>query len=331
MPTLPTPRTLTPRTPAADAHRLPQLVLVLAAAACTALLSFGAPLFAGAPDARARTPERHRDVQAKPRLAAATPDAKLTAVLRAHVRPSGLVDYDAVCADTRLATWLSIAEKAAPVASDTSPAALAYWINLYNAATLRVVCQELPFDKMTDLGFGGEVGGAVLKTSIWDAKTVRVRGRVGTLNDIEHGIIRRDFSEPRIHFALVCAARSCPPLRREAYTAAALDAQLDDQARTFLATAHKNAFDKAGRRASLSKIFEWYGADFTKTGKSLQAALAPWAPAGIALSEAWSIAYRPYDWTVNDVVRPKARMTRQSPAPTLASGLRPAPGMRGAP
>jgi len=96
--------------------------------------------------------------------------------------------------------------------------------------------------------------------SPWDLPVARVAGRVLSLNEIEHTILRGELKEPRIHYAVVCAAVSCPPLRAEAYEAERLDAQLAEQARLFLGTL--NRFDAVKRKAELSQIFEWFAADF---------------------------------------------------------------------
>jgi len=125
-----------------------------------------------------------------------------------------------------------------------------------------------------------------------------------TLNTVEHKMLRRDYREPRIHFALVCAAKGCPPLRTEAYVAGRLDEQFDDQARKFLANAEKNRVETGERVVYLSPIFKWYGADFEKKSGSVLAALETYwpgkAPAALA-SGGFRIRYTDYDWSLNDV------------------------------
>lgn len=131
---------------------------------------------------------------------------------------------------------------------------LAFLINLYNARTLLLILDHYPVKSIKDIG-------SIFKGP-WDQPVVRLFGRTITLDILEHEILRKKYSEPRIHLALVCAAKGCPPLRSEAYTAENLDAQLDDQARQFLANPIKFRIDRLKRVVHLSPIFKWYGGDF---------------------------------------------------------------------
>jgi len=101
--------------------------------------------------------------------------------------------------------------------------------------------------------------------SVWDMKFFKIGGKEMDLNEIEHDIIRKEFDEPRIHFAVNCASYSCPHLRNEAFVADRLDDQLTDQTKVFLADARKNKVVN-GDKIYLSKIFQWYSTDFTKKG-----------------------------------------------------------------
>lgn len=131
---------------------------------------------------------------------------------------------------------------------------IAYLVNLYNAATLRLIVNNYPVKSIKDIGsfFKGP----------WDQPVVRLFGKTITLNTLEHKIIRVDYDEPRIHLALVCAAMGCPPLRGEAYTSEKLNAQLDDQAKVFLKNPIKFRIDRQDSTIYLSPIFKWYGEDF---------------------------------------------------------------------
>jgi len=134
---------------------------------------------------------------------------------------------------------------------------IAFWINIYNARTLRVVAGHYPF----------RPGGGIRDIpGVWDRMRFPVMGRSLTLNEVEHGILRKEFQEPRVHMALVCAARSCPPLRAEPYRGKSLEAQLDDQVRRFLARPSNFSIDRQAGRVYLSRIFEWYGGDFCRQG-----------------------------------------------------------------
>lgn len=120
------------------------------------------------------------------------------------------------------------------------------------------------------------------------------------LNTVEHKILRVDYTEPRIHFALVCAAKGCPPLRNEAYVGARLEEQLADQAKQFLAESAKNRIAATERAVYLSPIFKWYGGDFEKKSGSVFAALKPYWPAKPPAGyESFRIRYTDYDWSLN--------------------------------
>ncbi len=125
-----------------------------------------------------------------------------------------------------------------------------------------------------------------------------------TLNNIEHDIIRKEFNEPTIHFVLVCAAISCPPLRNEAYTGEKLDEQLNDQAKTFLNDKYKNYFDEENKTAHISKIFDWYNDDFGNNDKRILKYISQYLPEKLsndikANITKWQIEYKNYNWDLN--------------------------------
>jgi hypothetical protein len=132
-----------------------------------------------------------------------------------------------------------------------------------------------------------------------------VADTIRSLDEIEHQIIRKRFDEPRIHFALVCAATSCPPLRDEAYTADRLNAQLDEQARVFLHTPGKNDVPTPGDddTVRLSRIFKWFDGDFGGSKNSIQRYIAPYFDAEVKdrLEAAdYDVEFHDYDWSLND-------------------------------
>lgn len=161
-------------------------------------------------------------------------------------------------------------------------------INAYNALTVRWILSNYPVK------------------SIWRTKDpFRAQrhvldGKPVSLDEIENRL--RAMGDPRIHGALVCAARSCPPLRREAYDEARIDEQLDDNLRLWLANARLNEFPAGGRPARISAIFKWYGADFEPAG-GLASFLARYAPPEARETLRASgppPAYKRYDWGLND-------------------------------
>lgn len=230
-------------------------------------------------------------------------DALFTKLLSDHVA-DGRVDYAALTSDPRLErylAWLSVTDPE----SLTSQGRLALWINAYNAYTLKLIADNYPLESINDLHAGGRLFAFATRRTAWDLRFVVVGGETYSLNDIEHEIIRKRFDDFRIHFALVCAARSCPPLRGEAYTAARLGTQLDDQARLFLSETDKNRFDIQSRTAWLSPILKWYRGDFGGDDDALLRAIAPFvsdATVRTRLEAApgeWRIEHTRYDWSLN--------------------------------
>jgi hypothetical protein len=232
-----------------------------------------------------------------PSASDSTRHAAFDRLLERFVDSQGDVDYAALQAqaDTVLAPYLQTLAEARPSALDRE-ARLAFWINAYNAYTLKLIVDHYPVASIRDID-GPPDGGTPFERPVGPvADTVR------TLDEIEHEIIRVRFDEPRIHFALVCAAKSCPRLRREAYTGPQLDAQLDAQARRFLHAPSKNRIPAGDGTIALSRILKWYGSDFGPTPTAVQRALAPYFKGTVrdSLGEgAYEVRYRPYDWTLN--------------------------------
>ena len=174
---------------------------------------------------------------------------------------------------------------------------LALLLNLYNAQTLRLILDHHPIRSIRNLG--------VLPGAVWKRPLVRWGGKTLSLDQLEHEQIRPVFNEPRIHFALVCAAKGCPPLRGEPYLAAKLEAQLDDQARVFLGTTVKNRFDPKAGVLWLSPIFDWYGQDFGADSAGIIRYVAPYLPADaraeLARATKVEVRFTDYDWSLNEL------------------------------
>lgn len=222
---------------------------------------------------------------------------QFTTLLAKHVK-EGRVDYAALQAGPapldRYLDFLASVPKSEFSQWD-QPRRLAFLINAYNAWTLRLIVDHYPVGGIKEIGS--------LLRGPWDRPLVRLFGETLTLNKLEHGIIRPEYAEPRIHFALVCAAKSCPILRSEAYTGPRLEAQLLDQTRHFLATPSKNRVDSQARVVHLSPIFKWYGGDFEVSGGSVLAFLKPHWPGGSGPVEGdgYTVRYTEYDWSLNGI------------------------------
>lgn len=141
---------------------------------------------------------------------------------------------------------------------------LAYWINAYNAYTVWLILDHYPLPSIRKIGL---IPRAAFRQHF--IRLERLRGRALSLNDIEHEILRKEFAEPRIHFAIVCASKGCPVLRSEASPAADLEGQLEEAARNFVRDTAKNRFESSTRTLHLSPIFQWFRADFERGGRDL--------------------------------------------------------------
>jgi len=227
-------------------------------------------------------------------------------LLSAHVRPStvsgirlALVDYRAVQADPRYAEALGALARAEPAALARESERLAFWINAYNLLAIKAVLDQYPTASIRD-------GGSLLRP-IWKRKIGVVGGADYSLDEIEHGILRKTFTEPRVHFAIVCASLSCPDLRSAPYAAANLEAQLDEQAARFLANPTKGLeLGADGRTARVSAIFRWFAADFAAGGgvaAFIRAKAPPEVAGRLRLLTDSGLSYLDYDWSLNDTAR----------------------------
>ncbi|RUL87961.1 VTT domain-containing protein [Tautonia sociabilis] len=215
-------------------------------------------------------------------------------LLKAHVREGGWVDYRGLARDIgQLDAYLARLARA-PFDAMGRDEKLALLINAYNAFTLRLILELYPIDSIK----------SIPADKRWDAVRWRVGTHTWSLNQIEHEQIRPKFREPRIHFALVCAAVGCPPLRREAYTAGRLEQQLEDQAR-YVHT-HDRWFRLApgGRTVWLTSLYKWYGGDFEQVAGSVLSFAARYRAdlaRLIAAGRAPAVRWLDYDWSLNGI------------------------------
>lgn len=215
-------------------------------------------------------------------------------LLKKHVNERGLVDYKGFKREQgELRNYLNLLSGHPPTDQWARTDQMAYWINAYNAFTIELILNHYPVRSIKDIGSKIRIP---FVTTPWAAKFFKIGGEPTSLDNIEHGILRKKFSDPRIHFALVCAAVSCPPLRNEAYVGSRLDAQLNDQGRIFFNDPSKNIVT-AGR-ASLSKILDWYGGDFKTNGQTI----ARWVNryATTKLDDNAPVSYQNYNWALNE-------------------------------
>ena len=193
--------------------------------------------------------------------------AAIDGVLKTYVA-NGRVDYPRLKQnrqplDQYVASLGSVQE--ADFASWDEPTQIAFWINAYNAITMKVILDHYPITKKNiPAGLPFPVNSIRQIPGQWDKITHSIMGKPMTLNDIEHQTLRKKYREPRIHMALVCAARGCPILRSEAYDGKRLGQQLDEQARAYFSTPAGLKLDKQGKTVAISSILQWFGEDFLK-------------------------------------------------------------------
>lgn len=225
-------------------------------------------------------------------------------LLQKHVDENGLVDYPGMMADsTALQQYLDLLRDNPPNKKQWSPdERMAYWINAYNAFTVRLILDYYPVASIKDIK-----DGIPFVSTVWDVKFIDIGGTLLDLNNIEHGILRKEFSDPRIHFALVCASMSCPKLQRRAFAAESLNAQLDAAASDFLNEPFRNEI--SSEKLRLSKLLDWYWMDFKDqypsrhalANRYLKTPVSPDAP----------VEYLEYDWSLNEQTAEKSRLLRR--------------------
>lgn len=249
--------------------------------------------------------------------------AALDALLRKHVKVidggrNSQVNYTEL-AKSRVALKNYLAGVSGVTASEfggwSKAQQMAFLINAYNAFTVELVLTRYPDIKsIRDLG-------NIIFNSPWKQEFFTLFGTKSYLDQIEHEILRKpgSYDEPRVHFAVNCASIGCPMLREEAYVAARLDAQLEEQARRFLSDRSRNRYDAGRNELQVSKIFDWYSKDWTSGYRGFEGRTPPihsldeyFARYAQLLGDApgaWPafggrmpvIRFLEYDWSLNDV------------------------------
>lgn len=217
-----------------------------------------------------------------------------TTLLQKHIEEDGNVNYKGFVKDSiDLNAYLKQLTSNPPDENTWSETAqIAYWINVYNAFTVKLIVMHYPLESIKDIGSVIQIP---FINSPWDVKFIEINGKKLDLNNVEHSILRKKFNEPRIHFAINCASFSCPQLRREAFVATKLNEQLNEQAIDFVNDPQRNIISKES--AELSKIFDWFKSDFTKES-SLVTFLNKYSKR--KLEEGAKISFLDYDWSLND-------------------------------
>jgi hypothetical protein len=240
--------------------------------------------------------------------------AAWTSLLKKHVLQIGggkasQVRYAGIAQDrAALKAYLAALASVSAAAFEafSKPQQMALLINAYNAHTVALILTRYP-----DLASIKDLGNLV--QSPWKKKIVPLLGDTLSLDGIEHDMLRQRsrYDDPRIHFAVNCASIGCPPLREEAFVAERLDAQLDEQALRFMSDRSRNRWNAAAGRLEVSKIFDWYGEDFTLGHRGIRSLAAFCARYAEQLADAPAdrerirsqqagVAFLDYDWKLND-------------------------------
>ena len=227
------------------------------------------------------------------------------ALLRKYVDLDGRVNYRAwqsSQADNKALTrYLSTLSTASTTIRASKPARLAFWINAYNAVTIKGILREYPTTSIRNHT------ARLYGYNIWKDLLLIVGGKQISLNQIEHEILRK-MGEPRIHFAIVCASHSCPRLLNEAYAAEKLEQQLTVNAKNFFANRENFRYDARNGRFQMSSILDWFASDFGSDQAAQLKTIAPYLPDKAsyhaALANNVKVAYLKYDWSLNDQQTP---------------------------
>lgn len=221
-------------------------------------------------------------------------DAFLTTYVSQGADGIHRVRYSAVTPESRqqLEDYISALE-AINTAQLTRDQQLAYWINLYNAATVRLILEQYPISSIRKVTVSGK--------GPWDHAVVTVQDTALSLGDIEHHIVRAIFPDPRIHYALNCASIGCPNLAMRAYTAETLEQMLDDAAKAYVN--HPRGVSLRKNKADISKIYGWYREDFGESEADVLAHIKRYAQGDLneSLKAIKKVGRYGYDWALNEV------------------------------
>jgi hypothetical protein len=222
-------------------------------------------------------------------------------LLQRYVDDLGRVNYrrwKAEGADV-LRVWLESLADVDLAAFTDADARLALWLNAYNAIAISQVLEVYPIASIRPKVLG--IPNWLSFLDFFTRSNTIVGGKKYSLNQIEHAILRPEFAEPRIHFALVCASVGCPLLRRGAYFPESVRTQLEADASRFIHNPDKVRYDAQKKTLYLSKIFKWYEEDFVKAAGSVAEYVGGYLGPEAAVGDGWAIVFLPYDWNLNRV------------------------------
>lgn len=205
------------------------------------------------------------------------------------------VRYSKVTPNDRaaLSAWVD-AQQSVPVAQLTRDEQLAYWLNLYNAMTVRLILDHHPVTSIRDIKFG------FFSFGPWDEPLLKIDGEAVSLDDIEHRILRPIWQDPRIHYVVNCASVGCPDLPAKPISPLNWDEQMTKAAKNFVQ--HPRAVTVEGDRVTVSKIYQWFEEDFGGSPEAVINHIHDYADPNLtaALFKTTQITDYTYDWSLND-------------------------------
>ena len=208
-------------------------------------------------------------------------------LLQKHVTDNGIVDYKSFKADeAKLDSFITYLEKTSPDKSWSENKQKAFWINAYNAYTIKLILENYPLKSIMDIKKDGKTA--------WKIPFAKVGGETYTLDHIEHKILREKLFDPKIHVGVNCASGSCPKLGNVAFTEQNVDAELTKLMKAFVNDSTRNKLSK--KKVQISEIFNWFKDDFTKQGSVIDF-LNKYAETEIKSNA--KISYLKYDWSLN--------------------------------
>ncbi|MFC5048197.1 DUF547 domain-containing protein [Aquimarina hainanensis] len=205
-------------------------------------------------------------------------------ILLLNVTKDGKVNYGGFMKDSsQLYEYFTLLSQNPPTEQWSKEEKLAYWINAYNAYTIKLVIDSYPISSIKDI------------KDPWNKKFFKINGEWYSLNDLEHKILRK-MNDPRIHFAINCASFSCPVVWNRAYTGANVESALENQTKKFINDPLRNTITEDV--VSVSKIFSWYKKDFKIDGKNVVDFINKYATTKIINQS--KKGYKTYDWSLNE-------------------------------
>jgi len=262
---------------------------------------------------------RSHDASTAPTGSESWTDEHYQSVLE-NVDQAGMVDYRDLKRDRESLDKFALQLSTLPRSTYDSwddKSKISFWINAYNGLTLLAITDNYPIESSFLRSLRYPKNSIRQISGVWDSLNFQVMGQPITLEEIEHGILRAQFEEPRIHVALVCAAMGCPPLRNEPYEGSRLDEQLNDQANRFFGDPKKFRIDRGTNTVYLSRILDWFGEDFIdqyqkpgfrgsdiEEGAILEFAIRSVSSeaAEYLVKKSYAVEFLDYDWTLNEQV-----------------------------